>query len=132
MSRRDDFGPGSFIQYDPREQTDRWGLTLAQRLAYPVLQWIFFGQRASGRSVLMAHVMIRGAIETGREVWLTDHTEVENLGMQAQRVFVDTVRAVYARYYERDFEIDMRPVGRCASIRVWPRQRSWKWNGEWA
>lgn len=56
-----------FLDPDPRN------LTIFQQMALPVLRWFFFGQRASGRTHILAHVLIERAIETGEPVDVFDH-----------------------------------------------------------
>lgn len=111
---------------------DRFGLTLAQKMAYPVLKWFFFGDRASGRSTLMAHVLIREAIERNRPVQLIDHTEVD-CHLQSRQVmmhFVTTVDRVFHQHYADKFEFRIEQRNGF-QLTAWPRSCSYSWNGEW-
>lgn len=92
-------------EYEALVDSERYGLTLYQRFAYPVIRWFFFGQRGSGRSVLLAHVLVRRAIEVSPEqVSLFDHISFE-VGRQFRgqeymaRIIVDVANR-YSKNYD--------------------------------
>ncbi len=48
-------------------------LTEEQRKHLPSLQWLYMGQRGSGRTTLLAHVLIQTVLETGMKQRIVDH-----------------------------------------------------------
>lgn len=48
-------------------------LTKEQKKHLKSLQWLFMGQRASGRTTLLAYVLIETVLKTGREMRIFDH-----------------------------------------------------------
>ena len=72
------------------------GLTLYQQMAFPVVRWLFFGQRGSGKSHLLAHVMLAEAAK-GRTVSIVTHEQSH----RARDWMVDTIKREAKAHYPK-------------------------------
>jgi hypothetical protein len=91
-------------------------LTEIQAMALPSLRWFFFGSRGSGRTTVMAWVLILEAVATGQEISVFDHATPE-FGYHTKRNILDVIARIMED--EPHYELTISRVN--SSIRV--RQR---------
>jgi len=81
------------------------GLTILQQMAFPVVRWLLFGQRASGRTTLLAHVYIEEALKTGQ--WVEIGYDHHSVWHRDKARLIDRIQEVLMSRY-RDCEYRLR------------------------
>lgn len=76
------------------------------------------GNRRSGRTHLLARVLVNTAIETGENIYLSDHHYVFNINRSTNHHLLEEVRRVIAMYDKKGLYLNYEEQERNTSIKV--------------